>query len=101
MDKLWKESGDCFGKAAEMALAGGEKDDAANDYWSASKSYKKTHPECSYPVSPLFYRRRGARARSVSHSVATNEELTRTSLLPHNSGSSSIAKNDSTLQREE
>ncbi|KAI5475294.1 vesicular-fusion protein Sec17 [Pseudohyphozyma bogoriensis] len=45
MEKQWKESGDCFCKAAEMALKGDEKDDAANDYWNASKSYKKTHPE--------------------------------------------------------
>ncbi|KAK4698130.1 alpha-soluble NSF attachment protein, partial [Phenoliferia sp. Uapishka_3] len=45
MEKKWKESGDCFCKAAEMALKGEEKDDAANDYWTASKSYKKTHPE--------------------------------------------------------
>lgn len=42
MEKLWKESGDAFVKAAEI---NDDKDDAANDYWNASKSYKKTHPE--------------------------------------------------------
>ncbi|GAA5866926.1 hypothetical protein JCM8547_003919 [Rhodosporidiobolus lusitaniae] len=45
MDNLHKEAGDCFCKAAEMALKNDEKDDAANDFWTASKSYKKTHPE--------------------------------------------------------
>ncbi|KAM0746765.1 TPR-like protein [Meredithblackwellia eburnea MCA 4105] len=45
IEKKWKESGDCFCKAAQMALKGEEKDEAANDFWSASKSYKKTHPE--------------------------------------------------------
>ena len=45
IDKLWKESGDCFCKAAEMSLKGDEKDDAANDFWTASKSYKKSNPE--------------------------------------------------------
>lgn len=52
MEKKWKESGDCFCKAAEMALKGDEKDDAANDYWTASKSYKKTHPERAPLRSP-------------------------------------------------
>lgn len=45
IDKMWKESGDCFCKAAEMSLKGDEKDDAANDFWTASKSYKKSNPE--------------------------------------------------------
>lgn len=48
MEKFWKESGDCFCKAAEMAMNGNEKDDAANDFWTASKSYKKTNPECTF-----------------------------------------------------
>lgn len=48
MEKQWKESGDCFCKAGEMSLKGEEKDDAANDFWTASKSYKKTHPECKF-----------------------------------------------------
>lgn len=34
-----------FCKAAEMSLKGDEKDDAANDFWTASKSYKKSNPE--------------------------------------------------------
>jgi alpha-soluble NSF attachment protein len=46
MEKLWKDSGDCFVKAAEI---NDDKDDAANDFWNASKSYKKTHPERTYP----------------------------------------------------
>ncbi|ORY73826.1 soluble NSF attachment protein [Leucosporidium creatinivorum] len=45
IDKQWKESGDMFCKAAEMSLKGDEKDDAANDFWTASKSYKKSNPE--------------------------------------------------------
>ncbi|GAA5982830.1 hypothetical protein JCM11641_004641 [Rhodosporidiobolus odoratus] len=45
MDNAHKEAGDCFCKAAEMALKNDEKDDAANDFWTASKSYKKSHPE--------------------------------------------------------
>lgn len=32
-----------------MALKGDEKDDAANDFWTASKSYKKTNPERTPP----------------------------------------------------
>ena len=44
-----QESGDAFCKAAEMALKGEEKDDAANDFWTASKSYKKTNPERKHP----------------------------------------------------
>ncbi|GAA5842769.1 hypothetical protein JCM11251_001487 [Rhodosporidiobolus azoricus] len=45
MDNLHKQAGDCFGLAAEMALKNDEKDDAANDFWTASKAYKKSHPE--------------------------------------------------------
>ena len=45
LDSRWKESGDAFCKAAEMSLKCNEKDDAANDFWNASKSYKKSHPE--------------------------------------------------------
>jgi len=45
VEKSWKESGDAFCKAAECALRSDEKDDAANDFWNASKSYKKSHPE--------------------------------------------------------
>ncbi|KAK4048463.1 vesicular-fusion protein S17 [Microbotryomycetes sp. JL221] len=45
IDKQWKQSGDCFCKAAEMSLKGDDKDDAANDFWTASKSYKKSNPE--------------------------------------------------------
>lgn len=45
LESRWKESGDAFCKAAEMSLKTGEKDDAANDFWDASKSYKKSHPE--------------------------------------------------------
>ncbi|BGP18114.1 hypothetical protein JCM10213_004217 [Rhodosporidiobolus nylandii] len=45
VDGRHKDAGDCFCKAAEMALKNDEKDDAANDFWTASKSYKKSHPE--------------------------------------------------------
>lgn len=43
-----------FCKAAEMSLKGDEKDDAANDFWTASKSYKKSNPECTYSISPML-----------------------------------------------
>lgn len=45
MENRHKEAGDAFSRAAEMALKNDEKDDAANDFWTASKSYKKSHPE--------------------------------------------------------
>lgn len=45
IEKQWKESGDCFVKAGECALKTEDKDDAAGDFWKASKSYKKTNPE--------------------------------------------------------
>ncbi|GAA5937560.1 alpha-soluble NSF attachment protein SEC17 [Sporobolomyces koalae] len=45
IDKRFKDAGDCFSKAAEMALKMDEKDDAANDYWTAAKAYKLSHPE--------------------------------------------------------
>lgn len=41
LEKRWRESGDAYCKAAEMSVKAGELDDAANDYWTASKSYKK------------------------------------------------------------
>lgn len=47
VEKNWKESGDAFCKAAECSLKLGEKDDVANDYWSACKSYNKSNPECT------------------------------------------------------
>ena len=45
LEGRFKESGDAFCKAAEMSLKQNEKDDAANDFWDASKAYKKSHPE--------------------------------------------------------
>lgn len=48
LDKRFKESGDAFARAGDCAIKAGEKDDAANDYWNAAKSYKKTHPECMH-----------------------------------------------------
>jgi alpha-soluble NSF attachment protein len=45
LEKSFKESGDAFVKAGDVAVKAGEKDDAALDYWNASKAYKKTHPE--------------------------------------------------------
>ncbi|KAH9809903.1 hypothetical protein DFH28DRAFT_513414 [Melampsora americana] len=47
LEKKWKESGDGFCKSAECSLKLGEKDDAANEFWSASKSYNKSNPELS------------------------------------------------------
>ena len=44
-ESRWKESGDAFCKAAEMAIKAGEKDDAAQRFQEASKMYKKTHPD--------------------------------------------------------
>ncbi|KAF9995599.1 hypothetical protein BGZ80_000476 [Entomortierella chlamydospora] len=45
MAKRWKESGDTFCKAADMQLKMNEKDEAANIFINASKSYKKSSPE--------------------------------------------------------
>jgi len=45
IDKRFKDAGDCFVRAAEMALKMEEKDDAANDFWTASKAYKLSNPE--------------------------------------------------------
>ncbi|GAA6016163.1 hypothetical protein JCM11491_003747 [Sporobolomyces phaffii] len=45
IDKRFKDAGDAFVRAAEMATKMDEKDDAANDYWTASKAYKLSHPE--------------------------------------------------------
>lgn len=45
LDKLFKESGDAFMKEAECREKGGEKDDAANAYWNAAKSFKKGFPD--------------------------------------------------------
>lgn len=45
LEKSFKQSGNCHTRAAEMALKGEEPDDAAGDYWNASKSYKKVNPE--------------------------------------------------------
>ncbi|EGG09431.1 uncharacterized protein MELLADRAFT_71234 [Melampsora larici-populina 98AG31] len=47
LEKKWKESGDAFCKSAECSLKLGEKDDASNEFWSASKSYNKSNPELS------------------------------------------------------
>ncbi|GAA99208.1 uncharacterized protein L969DRAFT_72967 [Mixia osmundae IAM 14324] len=44
LEKRWKESGDAFCKAAEMSIKADERDDAANDFWNAAKSYKKAQP---------------------------------------------------------
>ena len=58
MDNLHQQAGECFCLAAEMALRNDEKDDAANDFWAASKAYKKSNPErassslFSLPLSP-------------------------------------------------
>jgi hypothetical protein len=38
-----------------MALKMDEKDDAANDFWTASKAYKLEHPECK--VQPVLFRK--------------------------------------------
>lgn len=45
LEKQFKESGDCHCMAGEMALKGDEPDDAANDFWNGSKSYKKVNAE--------------------------------------------------------
>lgn len=45
LENRWKEAGDAFCKAAEMSIKLQEKDDAATDFWDASKVYKRSHPE--------------------------------------------------------
>lgn len=50
---LGKESGDTFCKAADMQLKMNEKDEAANTFINASKSYKKSSPQ---GIQRLFVR---------------------------------------------
>jgi len=45
LEKLFKESGDAFAKEAECREKQGERNDAANAWWNAAKSYKKGHPD--------------------------------------------------------
>jgi len=45
LEKLFKESGDAFSKEADCRDRQGEKDEAANAWWNAAKSYKKGYPE--------------------------------------------------------
>lgn len=45
LEKQFKRAGECHTLAAEMALKLQEDDDAAGDYWNASKAYKKSNPE--------------------------------------------------------
>lgn len=42
---IGKESGDTFCKAADMQLKMNEKDEAANTFINASKSYRKSSPQ--------------------------------------------------------
>ena len=46
-EQRYKESGDAATRAAECALKANEPHDAANHFWTASKAYKRTHPERS------------------------------------------------------
>lgn len=56
IDKLFKEAGDAFVKEAECREKAGEKDEAANAYWNAAKSYKQQFPESEHrwaaPLNP-------------------------------------------------
>ncbi|KAF8317596.1 vesicular-fusion protein SEC17 [Clavulina sp. PMI_390] len=45
IEKLMKESGDAFTKEADCRDKQGERDEAANAWWNAAKSYKKGYPE--------------------------------------------------------
>ncbi|KAG8902842.1 vesicular-fusion protein S17 [Tulasnella sp. 417] len=45
LERLFKESGDAFLREADCREKGGEKDDAANAYWSAAKAYKQGYPD--------------------------------------------------------
>ena len=45
LEKLFKESGEAFTKEAECRQQGGERDEAANAYWNAAKSFKRGYPD--------------------------------------------------------
>jgi len=44
-EQRYKDSGDAAVRAAECALKANEPHDASNHFWTASKAYKRTHPE--------------------------------------------------------
>jgi alpha-soluble NSF attachment protein len=50
IEKKFKESGDAYLKAAQFSLKANERDEAANKYVEASKSYKKVNPENAIQV---------------------------------------------------
>ncbi|KZS95995.1 vesicular-fusion protein SEC17 [Sistotremastrum niveocremeum HHB9708] len=45
LEKLFRESGDCFSKEAECRERGNETNDAANAWWNAAKAYKQGYPD--------------------------------------------------------
>lgn len=45
LEKLMKESGDAFTKEADCRDKQGERDEAANAWWNAAKSYKRGYPD--------------------------------------------------------
>jgi len=45
LGKLMKESGDAFTKEADCRDKQGERDEAANAWWNAAKSYKRGYPD--------------------------------------------------------
>lgn len=48
-EQRYKDSGDAAVRAAECALKANEPHDASNHFWTASKAYKRTHPERRSP----------------------------------------------------
>ena len=45
LEKLFRESGDCFAKEAECREKCNEINDAANAWWFSAKSYKNGYPD--------------------------------------------------------
>lgn len=70
LEKKWKESGDAFCEAGECSVKAGEEDDAANDYWSAGRAYKKSDPEREPIVALSLVYGRETNAPRVRETVA-------------------------------
>jgi hypothetical protein len=53
LEKLFRESGDCFAKEAECRERCNEINDAANAWWFSAKSYKNGYPDRVSHFAPL------------------------------------------------
>lgn len=71
IEKNYKQAGDAYAHAADMALLSTDlKDDAASDFWKASKAYKKTHPQRTSLPGPFIAHTLSCRRSSRAHHPA-------------------------------